>query len=395
MLINVFKENVIEGLSKAANIIPTKTGAAYLRSIWLRAEKGALTIMATDSNIEFSGSYTAEVISEGLVGVNGRNFVDLLRKLSTNAPISLSLEEGSNNLLISQKGTRNYKLPTNDPVWFQNFSAFPEGSRPEGGAERGPVVWSGDYLAELIDKVSYCIADDESKDAIGCLYINPTDSGGIDACGLNGHQFAMLRFLHDELHALLPGNGILIQRKYLGELRKWLGTDEIELNLTDKRLFLRTNDKKEMFSLPLSAYQYPDYSNFLSRVEGENTSTLTLQRKEAEEALERLMIFVSENNRCTYFSLSGKEAVLSSNGLEVGSATETLEAEYDGDIKKIAFPTRNLLEIMSHYQSGKLTMILSGTEGPCGIKGSDDPEYTVIIMPMKIVEETYYQEEKI
>lgn len=386
MLVNVFKENVIEGLSKAANIIPTKTGAAYLRSIWLRAEKGSLTIMATDSNIEFSGSYTAEVLSEGLVGVNGRNFVDLLRKLSAGVPISLSLEEGSNNLLISQKGTRNYKLPTNDAVWFQNFSAFPEDN---------PVVWSGDFLSELIDKISYCIADDESKDAIGCLYINPTESKHIDACGLNGHQFAMKRFLHDELHALLPKGGILIQRKYLGEMKKWLGTDEIELNVTDKRLFLRTCDKKEMFTLPLSAYQYPDYSNFLSRVEGNGTSNLVLGRKDTEEALERLLIFISENNRCTYFSLSGNEAVLSSNGLDVGSATETLEAEYNGDIKKIAFPTRNLLEIMDHYQSEKLTLVLTGTEGPCGIKGQDDPEYTVIIMPMKIVEETYYQEEKV
>ena len=386
MLVNVFKENVIEGLSKAANIIPTKTGAAYLRSIWLRADNNSLTIMATDSNIEFSGSYTAEVLQEGLVGVNGRNFVDLLRKLSSGVPISLTLEKGSGNLLISQKGTRNYKLPTNDSVWFQNFSVFPEDNS---------VVWSGDYLAELIDKISYCIADDENKDAIGCLHIKPTETGHIDACGLNGHQFAMLRFLHDELHTQLPKSGILIQRKYLGELKKWLGTDEIELNVTEKRLFLRTSDKKEMFSLPLSAYQYPDYVNFLSRVEGGNTSNLVINRKEMEEALERLLIFISENNRCTYFSLSAKETVLSSNGLDVGSATETLEAEYNGDIKKIAFPTRNLLEIMDHYRSEKLTLVLTGTEGPCGIKGNDDPEYTVIIMPMKIVEETYYQEEKV
>lgn len=386
MLVNVFKENVIEGLSRAANIIPAKTGAAYLRSIWLRAENGSLTIMATDSNIEFSGSYPAEVITGGLVGVNGRNFVDLLRKLSSGVPISLSLEEGSGNLLISQKGTRNYKLPTNDPVWFQNFSLFPEDNS---------VVWSGDYLAELIDKISYCIADDESKDAIGCLFMTPKDSGHIDACGLNGHQFALLRFLNDALHALLPKSGILIQKKYLGELKKWLGTDEIDLNVTEKRLFLRTNDKKEMFSLPLSAYTYPDYSNFLSRVEGAGASTLSLNRKDAQESLERLLIFTSDNNRCTYFTLSGTEVVLSSNGLDVGSATETLEAQYDGDIKKIAFPTRNLFEIMDHYRSEKLTMILTGTEGPCGIKGADDPEYTVIIMPMKIVEETYYQEEKV
>ena len=383
MFLKVYKEDVIEGLQKAASIIPTKTGAAYLRSIWLRTGKDSLQVMATDSNIEFSGTYTAEIKEEGLVGVQGRAFVDLLRKLPS-GQISFSLEKGSNNLLIEQ-GRKKYKLPTHDTVWFQNFSTFPES---------GAVVWSGDYLAELIEKVAFCIADDESKDAIGCLFMNPLPSGQIDACGLNGHQFAMLRFLHDELHGLLPKSGILIQKKYLGELKKWLGTDEIELNLTDKRLFLRTNDKKEMLSLPLSTYQYPDYANFLSKVEG-NGSHLTVARKDAQEALERLLIFTTDNNRCTYFALSTGEIELSSNGLDVGSATETLEGGYTGDIKKIAFPTRNLLDILAHYQSEKLTMILTGTEGPCGIKGHDDPEYTVIIMPMKIVEETYYQEEKV
>jgi DNA polymerase-3 subunit beta len=38
---------------------------------------------------------------------------------------------------------------------------------------------------------------------------------------------------------------------------------------------------------------------------------------------------------------------------------------------------------------------MTGTEGPCGIRGDDDPDYLVIIMPMKIVEETFYNEEYI
>lgn len=33
MFLRVEKENIIEGLQKAANIIPSKSGAAYLRSI--------------------------------------------------------------------------------------------------------------------------------------------------------------------------------------------------------------------------------------------------------------------------------------------------------------------------------------------------------------------------
>ena len=50
---------------------------------------------------------------------------------------------------------------------------------------------------------------------------------------------------------------------------------------------------------------------------------------------------------------------------------------------------------MGHYRSERLGLTLTGSEGPCGLTGSDDSEYTVIIMPMKIVEETYYSEEEV
>ena len=45
--------------------------------------------------------------------------------------------------------------------------------------------------------------------------------------------------------------------------------------------------------------------------------------------------------------------------------------------------------------SPSVDMILTGAEGPCGIRGAEDNEYTVIIMPMKISESTYYSEEDV
>ncbi|GFM34797.1 DNA polymerase III subunit beta [Desulfovibrio subterraneus] len=384
MHLRVFKEDVIDGLQKAANIIPAKTGAAYLRSIWLKAEAGALHVLSTDSNIEFRGRYTGEVMEEGLAGVQGRAFVDLLKKLPS-GEITLRLDKDSGSLQIEQ-GRRKYKLPVNDPTWFQNFSDFPEA---------GSVYWSGDFVQELIDKLSYCISDEDTMEAIACMSMKPMTNGTIESCGLNGHQFSMQRFMNDELHSMLPQDGILVQKKYLGELKKWLGGDEIELNIDNKRLFFRRGDKRETFSLPLSYYQYPDYNNFLSKLQAPEVSTLEVDRKEIIEALDRLLIFNTENNRCTYFTFNGAEVELSSQGQEVGTANEAIEAQYQGDIKRIAFPTRNLIEILNHYQSETLKFLLTGSEGPCGLQGNDDPEYTVIIMPMKIVEETYYSEEEV
>ena len=383
MLLNLYKADVIEGLQKAAGIIPQRTGAAYLRSIWLKAEAGGLEVLSTDSSIEFRGMYTAEVVKKGLVGVPGRSFVELLRRLP-DGRISLKQEEGSSTLLVEQ-GRRKYKLPTNDSSWFQAFSDFPE---------KGAVVWSGDFLQEVIARVDFCIGD-EGMDALACMILKPADNGRIEAAGMNGHQFAMIGFLHDDLRALLPEEGILIQKKYLSELKKWLVGDEIEVNIGDKRLYVRSERKKECFSMPLASFQYPDYSAFLARIKGDDVSNLELSRAEAAEALNRIVIFNTESNRCTYFALSAKEAVLSAVGQEVGSADESLDVEYNGSIERIAFPTGNMLQILDHFGSEKLTLSMTGVEGPCGMAGQDDPEYVVIIMPMKILEDVNYSEEQV
>ena len=384
MKLTVNKEQIIEGLLKAAAIIPAKAGAQYLRSIWLKAEEGSLSVMSTDANIEFTGRYPAEVSAPGLIGVQGRAFVDLVRQLPTGV-LHLTLDEASGNLLLEQ-GRRTYKLPVSGAEWFQNFSAFP--------AENA-VTWSGDFLQDILDKVGFCISDDDAMDAIACLCMKPRGNGRIDVCGLNGHQFALVSFTHDELAERLPESGMLIQKKYLADIKKWLGVDEIELNITDKRLYLRSLDGAETLSLPRAAHEYPDYNIFMSKLASEDMHPMTLARKEAIEALGRILIFNTESDRCTYMDLSAGEALLSAQGQDVGSANESLEVAYNGDIKRIAFPTRNLLDVLGHFVSAKIDMMLTGSEGPCGIRGADDADYTVIIMPMKVSETTYYSEEDV
>jgi len=383
MILKVFKDDVLDGLHKAANIIPAKTGAAYLRSIWIKAD-GVLSVMATDSNIEFAGNYQAEIEEPGLAGVQGRAFYDLVRKLPP-GQITLKLDEENRNLLI-QQGRRKYQLPTNDPTWFQNFSKFPD----EGGR-----IWSGDYLQELIERIAYCIADEDAMEAIACLSIQAGDGeGDVEVCGLNGHQFAMLTFTNEDIRSMLPDEGLLIHKKYLLELKKWLTTQEVELAIANKRLYFKSGEGRETFSLPLSYYAYPDYHNFLNKLSDPQSSVRQIDKQELMDGLDRLVIFNTETNRGANFDLGLNDLTLTAQGQETGSATESLECSYKGGLKRIVFPTRNLIEVLGHFSSKKVAFTFTGGEGPCGLTGGDDLRYNVIIMPMKIMEETYYSEEE-
>ena len=176
------------------------------------------------------------------------------------------------------------------------------------------------------------------------------------------------------------------------ELRKVSSRLEIELAISEKRLFFRTS--KEQFSLPMSYYQYPNYMNFLSRLNDDDVSRLEVDRKLMIESLERISIFNTDSNRCTYFMLNTGETVLYSQGQEMGTATESLESVFSGELDKIAFPTKNLIDILNHFNSDKVKFALTGQEAPCGITGEDDPDYQVILMPMMIQEETYYTEDE-
>jgi DNA polymerase-3 subunit beta len=203
----------------------------------------------------------------------------------------------------------------------------------------------------------------------------------------------MIKFVNDDIFEMLPEEGVLIQKKYLAELKKWLTADEIELNISDKRLFFRTGDQQETFSLPLSYYQYPNYNNFLSKLGEEGVSRLGFNRAEMINSLDRISIFNTDSNRCTHFMLQPGELVLYSQGQETGTATESMESQFSGDLERIAFPTKNLIEILNHFSSQTVEMVLTGGEAPCGITGTDDADYQVIVMPMMIQEETYYTEE--
>ena len=383
MKLAVHKDQIIEGLQTAAAIIPAKAGAACLRSIWLRANEDGLALMSSDANIEFTGVYQAEVAEAGLIGVHGRPFVDLVRHLPSGV-LKLSLDEAGT--LLVEQGRRSYRLPVSGPEWFQEVSQFPA---------EDAVIWSGDVFASLLDRVSFCISDDDAMDAIACLCLKPRGQGRIDVCGLNGHQFALAAVTHDELAARLPESGVLVQKKYLPDIRKWLGDEEIEFNITDKRLYLRKLDRAETLSVPRALHEYPDYTQFMARLEGDGASRLDLERKEGLDALGRIVIFNTETDRCVYFDLRSEEARLSAQGQDGGSAQESLEVGYVGDISRIAFPTRNLMDVFSHFVSQRLEMTLTGPEGPCGIQGNEDPDYTVIIMPMKVSEAAYYSEDDV
>jgi DNA polymerase III subunit beta len=379
------REEILPALQQASQITSVKTGAVFLRSIWLQVENDMLKIMATDSNIEFFGEFSPRIEQEGLVGVNGRHLYDLIRKLHP-GELEFHVQDEAKNLLIKQN-KRKYVIPINENYWFQPLSVFPE---------ENMVAMHGELFSTIIEKVFYSVSDDETMPAINCLLVKYSEKDEkIDFCGLNGHQLALFKLEHAGLKNLLPEEGILINKKFLHELHRMIPPKDLEINIFNNRFYCRSKDKKESISLPLALHKYPDHNKFLEKYHCDNPSSMDIDRKGLIDALDRILIFNTQNSICTFFEFTETYIQMDVQSEEKGEAKEVLDVEFKGDLQKIAFPTRDLIEILSHFDTDILHFHFTSMDEPCFIVDINDPDYRVLIMPMKITDDVVYTEKDI
>ncbi len=376
-------DNCASGIQKAGNISPSKTGSAFLKTMWIKAEKNKVSFMTTDASTEYIGSYPAEVHEEGLIGVPSRALSDLIRNLPSGI-IEFVTDETGEKVTISQ-GSRRYRLPTSSTSWFQDFSRFPDGNS---------IVWNGESFSEIIDRIAFCIED--SEESAWCyLCIKPDGKGNVVFCGLDGRRFAMVTLINDELLQYLPEDGIKIQKKYLSDMKKLVGTDDIQMVIGNKRFFVRDNDFKSQFSVPMAEVSFIDYSGFVNRVHDEACAHLTVKKDDFLYALSRIAIFDTDSERSVFLRIADDSITVSSGTKSSGSAKETISATCKSEISEIAFITKSLIEILQHMPSDEVAITLSGVEGPAKIQPVDDSSYYVIVMPVQMNSMSYYKEDDI
>lgn len=406
------KNDILKGLENAVKITPAKTSASYLRVVWLQARVDGLRVMSTDSNMDFYADCAATVDKPGLAGVYGRDFLPLVKNLDKGNVLIETETRDETEYLILKQGNVKYKLPTANTSWFAEFDKTPDTT---------PILFSTSDLQALFHKILFCVGD-ENHEAIGCANFHAIpESNLVHVCSLNGHQFALQRLEHpafwDALKARKPEeyNGdkkhheLLLKGVHLEKLKKLIpkknGVKMINLYLGEKRAFFQVGGG-ETLSVPIkSGFIYPDYSSFLSRQDAAKAH-LTINRETLINGLKKVQPFNTNENRSTYFSFKNGKVALT-NGPNHGESQITLELDgkFKGEIwkpadyekaarpaKQIVFPTSAMIELLARFDAEDVQLDITDNEGPCFVTGTD-PEYLIIIMPMKIVEDSWEEEE--
>ena len=371
MKVTVERAELLKSLGHVHRVVERRNTIPILANVLIRADKGKLSLKATDLDLEVTDSISAEVAPGGATTVPAHMFYDIVRKLPDGSQIVIE-GSGDRAVLSIRAGRSRFTLQTLPESDFPDLAA--------GEMSHKFSVPAAD-LKRLIDKTQFAISTEETRYYLNGIYLH-TPAGknpALRAVATDGHRLAQVELPLPEGAAGMPG--IIVPRKTVAEVQRLIETGEGEVSIELSAGKIRFSIGNVVLTSKLIDGTFPDYGRVIP---ANNDKSLIVDKKDFEAAVDRVSTVSSERGRAVKLSITGGRLVLSVTNPDSGSATEELEVEYDSEPLDIGFNSRYLLDIAAQIEGEVAILKLADPGSPTLIQDRDAKGALYVLMPMRV-----------
>jgi DNA polymerase-3 subunit beta len=371
MEVSVRREDLVRGLHLVQGVVERRNTLPILANVLIEPAGEGIALTATDMEVGLRGQVNAQVKKKGVVTLNARKLYEIAREVTSEEVVLKSTQAGWVEVLA---GRSKFKIVSLEP---KDFPQLPLGADAPQGIE---LRIAPGTLREMIDKTLFAVSSDETRFNLSGVFVTNGEGGTLRMVATDGHRLAMV---DRKLPDARVERGVIMPRKGLAEARKLLDdAEDSELTLIvspkDVRLVLRSVS----FFMRLVEGEFPDYRQVIP---GAPRVQVRANRDDFLAALKRISLLASERSRGVKLHLEKGRLELSASNPDQGEASEDIEVSYGGEPLTMGFNARYLIDVLGVQPEGDvIELALTDEVGPGVIRGSQDPEYTYVVMPMRL-----------
>ncbi|MFN7607727.1 MAG: DNA polymerase III subunit beta, partial [Ralstonia sp.] len=360
-------------LASLQRVVERRNTIPVLSNVALSARGGRMMLTATDLDIEAVA--VLEAAGDLATTVPAHLLHDILRKLPEGLQVNLAMDAEQARLVV-RGGRSRFTL-----------QALPIGDFPSLAAGEMPARFTlaAGHLAQLFANVQFAISTEETRYYLNGIYLHiaeEEDGPMLTAVATDGHRLARERLPAPEGAGALPG--IIVPRKTVGEVLAALkGVKDSKAAVT-----IEASSAKIRFILPgitltskLIDGTFPDYIRVIPAA---NEKRLVAEREALLAAVDRVSTISSERGRAVRFTLTDGKLTLSVSNPDAGSASEEMQADYEGPDFETGYNARYLADMLGQIAGDTVLFKLGYPDSLALAQSRDGASALFVLMPMRV-----------
>ena len=369
MKIKTLKDDLLKGIQVVQNAVSSKSTLPILSHILIEAKKQEIKLTATDLEIGVTATIKGEVLEEGAITVPARKFSEIIKELSSQTEINISIKKGQS--ITIEAGKSFFRLVGLLREDFPQLPEFPSPTAKNADLVRIPQK----LLKNMIQLTSFAISHDETRYILNGILFSFKDKV-LKLVATDGRRLAIIEKDFQEIGNVKKD--VIVPMKTIQELNRNL-TEEGEVIFHFKENQLQINLGAVTIFSRLIEGEYPNYEQVVPKKIKEE---FNINTQEFLQAARRASILTSQDSQSVKINILKDRMIITKNTPDLGEAREELEVDYKGAELAIGFNPGFLIDVLKNIGDESVKFGFIDPEKPAMIRCGDD--YTYIVLPMQV-----------
>ncbi|MCC6226940.1 MAG: DNA polymerase III subunit beta [Microthrixaceae bacterium] len=352
----------VEALGAVGRAVGTRSSSPVLSGVHMQLQAGNLVLTATDLDLTISAALEVNGDLDGRAVIPAKLVTEIVRSLE---PGAVSMETNGDQAHISA-GRSQFS------VNVYPADEFPQ--LPVPGGE--PVTIDASALSEGLRQVVPAASSDDSRPILTGVLL-AAESEGLRLVATDSYRLAVRDLPGTSV--LGEGQHVLIPSRALNELNRVLaGSEEVTLALGEHDA--RFSVGSVTLTTRLLEGEFPNYRGLIPSTQ---PNRLLVSRAALLDAVRRVRLLAREATPVR-LTLSSDSLELLALTQDIGQASESVDAKYEGSELTVAFNPEYLLDGLEVTPGDEVSLETVDALKPALLRSTESADFLYLLMPVRV-----------